>query len=280
MQSNDYVPGVSGWKMYKNGGFELNAPKISIGGLPEQPQLVVVTAGSWSESELPANAIERYSFIGAELLKIPYEFREGAELSIRDESYDAGFPDICTTLTYMRRETAEEVAARQKKAAVAGSRIITKNGVTTITVDGVVRIRLWNLDKSEAPPPFVVVDNQVFLGSTFIQDGTISAKISDSWTVKKQVTADGKYVAAGLGLGSQFLTSTDRFAIKDEPAKTDLSSASSHVDAQATALSALTARVTSIGASLAVARDGSDMPDKVREIIRKELQPGGILHRK
>ncbi|RML47386.1 hypothetical protein ALQ95_03895 [Pseudomonas syringae pv. ribicola] len=37
MQSRDYVPGVSGWKMSAHGGFEINSSKISVGGLPEQP---------------------------------------------------------------------------------------------------------------------------------------------------------------------------------------------------------------------------------------------------
>ena len=51
---------------------------------------------------------------------------------------------------------------------------------------------------------------------------TLDGKVSTSWSVKMQVTADGKYVAAGVGLGiengpaglqSQLLVSADRFAI-------------------------------------------------------------------
>jgi predicted phage tail protein len=49
-----------------------------------------------------------------------------------------------------------------------------------------------------------------------------SGKLSTMWSVKMQITQDGKYVAAGIGLGientgaglqSQFLVSADRFAI-------------------------------------------------------------------
>jgi hypothetical protein len=49
-----------------------------------------------------------------------------------------------------------------------------------------------------------------------------SGKLNAMWSVKMQITADGKYVAAGIGLGientdaglqSQFLVSADRFAI-------------------------------------------------------------------
>jgi predicted phage tail protein len=51
---------------------------------------------------------------------------------------------------------------------------------------------------------------------------TLDGKASTMWSVKMQLTADGKYVAAGIGLGientaaglqSQFLVSADRFAI-------------------------------------------------------------------
>ena len=51
---------------------------------------------------------------------------------------------------------------------------------------------------------------------------TLDGKASTMWSVKMQLTADGKYVAAGIGLGientaaglqSQFLVSADRFAV-------------------------------------------------------------------
>ena len=49
-----------------------------------------------------------------------------------------------------------------------------------------------------------------------------SGKLTTMWSVKMQVASDGKYVAAGIGLGientdaglqSQFIVSADRFAI-------------------------------------------------------------------
>ena len=62
---------------------------------------------------------------------------------------------------------------------------------------------------------------------TAIQQNTsiindVNGKVTASWSVKMQVTANGQYVAAGIGLGientgarlqSQFLVSADRFAI-------------------------------------------------------------------
>lgn len=199
MQSHDYVPGVSGWKIDR-GNFELNSARLTVGGLPSDPQLITVTAGEWSESDLPSNGFERYAFIGVELMKIPLEYRDSAEFSTEDISFDHDGSDIRTTLTYERRETAEEVAARQNKAAVAGTTTSFKDGVMTLTVDGVVRLRLVNLAKSEAPPPFAVVDGQVFVSEAFVKESSIQNKISDNWSVKMEL-GDGKYVAAGMGLG-------------------------------------------------------------------------------
>ena len=100
-----------------------------------------------------------------------------------------------------------------------------ESGVTTITHNGVVRCRLGNLAASEPEPgtadqpakPFVVVDGTTYLNEAFIKDGTLDCKVASNWSVKMQVTQDGKYVAAGIGLGfpSQFLVSADRFAIKE-----------------------------------------------------------------
>ncbi|MFA0994703.1 MULTISPECIES: hypothetical protein [Pseudomonas syringae group] len=40
--------------------------------------MITVTTGEWAASDLPASAIEYYAFIGAEIFKIPAEYRDGA----------------------------------------------------------------------------------------------------------------------------------------------------------------------------------------------------------
>ncbi|UVL26803.1 hypothetical protein [Pseudomonas donghuensis] len=165
MQSHDYVPGVSGWKISK-GSIEINSARLSVGGLSCSPQSITVTAGEWSLSELPANGVEYHAFIGAELAKIPPEHRDSAELSTEDISFDRDGSDIRTTLTYSRRETAEEVEARRKRAMVAGSRISLKDGVLTITHDGADLIRLGDLGE-----PFIVDSGQVFISQAFVDAG-------------------------------------------------------------------------------------------------------------
>jgi len=215
MQSADYVPGVFGWKI-ENGNIELNAATITAGGLPSGPQLIAVTAGEWPDSELPSNGIEYYAFIGAELAKIPAEFRDSAEFKTEDLSFDRDGSDCRTTLTYVRQETQEETAARVKKAKTAGTRISLADGVLSITHDGVMRTQIGGLHKEEKPQPFVVVDGVVYMGEALIKDASISDKLGANWSMKMQVNTQGQYVAAGIGLGidSQLLVRADKFRIK------------------------------------------------------------------
>ncbi len=67
-----------------------------------------------------------------------------------------------------------------------------------------------------------VNDNNAVIQQTSQAVATLDGKASTMWSVKMQVTADGRYVAAGIGLGientgaglqSQFLVSADRFAV-------------------------------------------------------------------
>ncbi|MGH8330926.1 MAG: phage tail tip fiber protein [Pseudomonas fluorescens] len=214
MQSKDYVPGVSGWKYDKDGSFELNVSAVT-DIKPSDLKLVTITAGQWPDCDLPANATERYAFIGTELAKIPVESRESAEFTTEDFSFDRDGSDYRTTLTYVRQETAEEAQARAEKAKSSGTRISMVNGVLTFTTDGEVRYRLGNLEKPEKPEPFVVVDGVVYVSEASIKDSTIKAELAPQWSLKMQVNEQGQYVAAGvgLGIGSQFLVSAERFSI-------------------------------------------------------------------
>ena len=67
-----------------------------------------------------------------------------------------------------------------------------------------------------------VGQNTVAIQQTSTAYADTAGKLSTMWSVKMQVAADGKYIAAGIGLGientgaglqSQFLVSADRFAI-------------------------------------------------------------------
>lgn len=264
MKSANYVPGVSGWKIHDNGNFELNTSNAGIGGMPDRRQPIVVTAGNWAVSELPASAIEHYAFLGSEISKIPAEYRDTAQVSTQDHSWGGDFSDIRTTLSYTRIETTEEMKARQLKASRAGTRTHFADGCLTFEVDGVTRIRLGNL---AAPPPFVVEGDQVFIKGAHVVEGTVTkAKIAASYSVELQLRDDGHYIAAGIGAGipaedidSQFLTSADRFAM-DAPCASEV--------------------LGKISEIISTTELAADLREQIKGVIREELQPGGILHRK
>lgn len=151
MQSNDYVPGVSGWKFDPvNGDFELNSCTIgSVSKAPER-QTVSVEVASYSKYDLPKNAANLVQFMAAELQRVPEEYRHAAEFEEFDASYGADSFSPRLFLSYSRLETEEELAERLQKAKSAGIQIKSDGGVTTFTHDGVLRIRIGNL---AAPEP-------------------------------------------------------------------------------------------------------------------------------
>lgn len=281
MQSHNYVPGVSGWKLSKDGTLEVNSANLRSGSLSPEPQMITITAGEWSESEIPALALARYKFIGDAVMQIPAEYRDSAEFSTEDHSYDRDFSDVRTTLTYTRPEAPDEAEARVERAKVAGTKFsITNNGVT-IVQDGVVR--LWLGDLSQ---PFAVEGDQVYLNSIFVRDVVIISKpLPDDWRVKVQINSKGQHVAAGVGtclktgatlaiLDSQLLTSADKFAVKDEQPKSEIEQAIAEGNAQ----KILDLIAGSIGES-DVVKNLNTFNDYVRRVLRDELRAGGLLHR-
>ncbi|MCJ2375185.1 hypothetical protein [Pseudomonas sp. RGM 3321] len=262
MQSSNYVPGLSGWKLSK-GNFEVNSAEFSVGGQPDQPQMITVTAGEWAARDLPENAWEYYAFIGSEIIKIPAEHRASAKISTSDESYEPGFADIRIILTYERPETAEELSARMKKSRSAGYSIKKEGGKFTFFHDGLPRMVLGNLGKAEEKidTPFAVEGDQVILNQAFIDAGTPS----NSWALRTTTNAAGQTVLAGIGGLVGCCGESLTAKIEHE------------VNARASADTQISARV---GAVEVRVNQGLGVADQVRDVIRKELQPGGILHRK
>ena len=229
MQSQNYVPGVSGWKIdKKTGDFEINTCTLGAVGSSPERQTVSVEVCSYSKYDLPKNAANLVQFMDAELQKVPEEYRHAAEF----EEFDASYGSSRLFLSYSRLETEEELADRLEKAKVAGTRISIKNGLMTVSHDGAIRFRIGNLAAPEPvhgpveqpAKPFIVVDGTTYFSEAFIKDGTItSGKIASNWSVKMQVNAQGKYVIAGIGLGypSRFLVSADRLVIQEGARSSD-----------------------------------------------------------
>ncbi|ALD99835.1 phage tail tip fiber protein [Pseudomonas syringae] len=261
MQSNDYVPGVSGWKLNRlTGEFEINSAKISVGGLSEQPQMITVTAGEWAAQDLPENAIEHYAFIGSEISKIPGEYRASAEIGTFDDSNEPGFVDIRTKLTYQRPETAEEIAARTKASRSTGYSIKKEGDKFTFFHNGVPHIVLGDLDKVADKPdkPFAVEAGQLFINEALIADGMIADKmaprpgfsdlVSPGFSIKMVTNEKGHYFAAGIGLGLEGMKSDIKHAVATRAsADTQLSARIGTLEAR---ISAAESRITQQGSAI------------------------------
>ena len=185
MQSNAYVQAMSGFLFNPSTGeFELNTARLQVGALPSDPQKITITAGEWPDNELPSNAIERYAFIGAELEKVPAEFRESAEFTTEDFSFDRDGSDYRTTLTYARQETQDEAKARHEKTKAAGTRISLVGGVLSISHDGVLRTQIDGVQRDEKPAPFIIIDGVMYINGACIKEASIEGSLPVIYTLK------------------------------------------------------------------------------------------------
>ncbi|MFW9088182.1 phage tail tip fiber protein [Pseudomonas sp. P2758] len=125
-----------------------------------------------------------------------------------------------------------------------------------------------------SPKPFIVVDGATYISQAEVERASITkAQIRDMWSLKMQVNDHGQYVTAGIGLGieSQFLASAEKFAIK-EP--TDFEKALAKGAGAVLELLASSIKDTDLGADFL-----TPIADQVRDVIRDEIKPGGLLHR-
>ncbi|AYO01527.1 hypothetical protein LU680_07795 [Pseudomonas monteilii] len=216
LQTADNVPGISGMRL----DFKTGAIEITSGRLPDESQMVTVTAGEWVESDIPANAIERYRFIGDQVMAIPAEHRDSAEFTTEDMSFDRDGSDIRTTLTYQRLETDQEAAERVSRQV--GSGVVINDAGMTITRNGKVIARLGC--RMDGEQPFAFKGDQLFINEASM----------DSAAITTEVTAR---------------------ASADEALRTHIG-------------------------GLPIAPSDGQVADLIRQVIRKELQLGGMLHRR
>ncbi len=264
LQSHDYVQGMSGLRIdFRTGELELNSLRLQVGSLPSDPQLVTVIAGEWSDSDLPRNAIERYKFIGDQVMKIPEGYRDSAEFTAEGFWLDRDGTDHRTTLTYQRRETAEEVEARQEKAKAGGSGIKLLDGVLTITHDGVVRAQLTgllDLREPEQTKPFKVEGGKVYINEDFLAEGmATSADLHAAWF--------GPCMCAGGYTGT---VSEPGAALK-----------AGGVNAALDRMAAVIRETKLYEPLLADPKQlKTSFADDVKDVIRSELRQGGLLWRR
>jgi hypothetical protein len=73
-------------------------------------------------------------------------------------------------------------------------------------IEGTVRLKVGAPASSakQEPKPFVVVGGVTYINQALIARiaaEPVADKLSAQWSVKMQITQDGKYVAAGVGVG-------------------------------------------------------------------------------
>ncbi|MFJ2456438.1 DUF1983 domain-containing protein [Pseudomonas protegens] len=135
--------------------------------------------------------------------------------------------------------------------------------VTVLGVDP--RATYSGKSPEEARKPFIVVDGVTYISQAFIRDSSISkTTVGDNWSVKVEDWHDGRKYFAGIGAGVElpFIVKADRFAINGRDASEILDMIAGKI------------RETELGVGLKGA-----IADQVREVIRAECKPGGILYR-
>jgi predicted phage tail protein len=147
--------------------------------------------------------------------------------SFRDDSGEGdladalkGWSSTAAIATEEKVRASENYASAQKITTLTAT--VEENEANVIDLQQVVAT-----DKEATATALTQVNVKVGENTAAIQEtstayGNTAGKLSTMWSVKMQVAADGKYIAAGIGLGientgaglqSQFLVSADRFAI-------------------------------------------------------------------
>jgi len=276
MQSADYVPGVSGWKIYDHVRLVLNEGNRRI----HAEVKMITTAGPGQTNDQAAQELSDYlkSYTPAEASastaltsRITGEASDRADadmaLAQRIDSVRcglAGVADASATCTLTGRKYSEgsaEVhiksgeavellrigkfvfhgeAARQIRAA---QNVLRQAGAGQLEV-----VKRAN----ENGEPFVVIDGQVFLSQAAIDEGRFAID-SSQFKVRVEQAENGHYYAAGCGVG---VTESD----------------------YGKALEA--GRVMEYISGLVMESAlGSSLHEQVRQVIRDELKPGGMLRR-
>ncbi|WP_053151007.1 phage tail protein [Pseudomonas sp. P97.38] len=152
---------------------------------------------------------------------------EALRASYRDDNGEGDLADAIKGWT-STAAIAQETSVRASESEATATRLTTfdaqigENAANLTELEQVVATNdsatSTRIDQLTA----TVGQNSAAIQQTATAYADTNGKLSTMWSVKMQLTADGKYVAAGIGLGientaaglqSQFLVSADRFAI-------------------------------------------------------------------
>ncbi|AJO76483.1 hypothetical protein [Pseudomonas sp. MRSN 12121] len=122
--------------------------------------------------------------------------------------------------------------------------------------------------------PFIVTDGVTCLRKKEVDNASIaSPKLSDAWAVNMELL-NGKPVVAGIGAGldSQFQVNADRYAIRCRPED-------SPQPGDALKTGGVTSMLDAMASTISETSLGKDLAGQIRDTLRAELKPGGMLYR-
>lgn len=256
MQSADYVPGVSGWKIHDHVRLELNEGNRRV----HAEVKMITTAGPGRTNDQAAQELSESlkSYTPAEAsAATALTSRTTGEASARADADMAlaqrigsvqcglaGVADPSATCTLSSRKFSEGAAEVHIKPGEAVEPLrmgkLVFHGETARQIRAAQTVlhqagagQLEVVKRVEDPgSPFVVIDGQVF-----ITDATVKSAAIDPCTYSLKVTMgdDGRFYIAGVGIG-----------------------------------------VSTVASELNL---GPSLEKDVRRLLRDELKPGGMLHR-
>lgn len=131
-----------------------------------------------------------------------------------------------------------------------------------LEVNGAVRVVLGKAaEEKPEPKPVIIVDGVTYISEAEVERAAIAnQRLKQDWSIKT-VLLDDRQVFAGVGLGidQQFLVSADKFAINGRDA---------------------TETLDELASVIATTELGATLQEKIKDLLREELQPSGILHRR
>lgn len=255
MQSADYVPGVSGWKIHDQIRLELNegnrrvyaeVKMITVAGPGQTNDQAAQELGeslkSYTPAEAPAATALTSRITGKASARADADMALAQRIgSVQCNLSGAAASATCTLSSRKFSEGAAEVHIKPEEA-VEPLRMgkFVFHGETARQIRAAQTVlhqagagQLKVVKRVEDPgSPFVVIDGQVF-----ITDATVKSAAIDPCTYSLKVTMgdDGRFYIAGVGIG-----------------------------------------VSTVASELNL---GPSLEKDVQRLLRDELKPGGILHR-
>lgn len=254
MQSADYVPGISGWKIHDHVRLELNEGNSRV----HAEVKMITIAGPGQTNDQAAQELSQFlkSYTPEEAPAVTcLTSRITAETSARAHADMALASRIDSvqcftnpTELHVKPEEAVEPLRMGKVVFHGETARAIRDAQEVLRAAGAGQLEVVKRE-NEGDSPFVVIDGQVFITEATVESAAVTSScikvesdkpgsdhvVLDGYKVKLAANKQGQYYVAGVGLGMSPVTSGLRL--------------------------------------------GPSLEEDVRHLLREELKPGGILHR-